>query len=191
MARVIQLFQVVAVLLIQVGAMASDLVSLKDRVTKVETSPPVHHDTVNLSQQVRELNEAMASQKEHIQTLSQELVEQRAEVSTYRNKMNVLTASLDEDGKEFNQFVKGLHTTLQDEIKEQQRLSSELATVKEDMTQKMGLLHTGLAAVQFDLTVVKSVHGMVPPDIQLRGEVARETENWLKVCEPTAAMDWS
>jgi uncharacterized coiled-coil protein SlyX len=161
-------FQFVTALFLKVVAMASEIASLDIRVSKLETVHPKGGDSVELSQRVNDLCDTVASQQEEIRGLKRDLIDQRAEVDVYQQKIKTLTTKLNDDGKEFNTFVNGLHCTLVDHVKEQQRQASELAKVKDDVA----LLTTGLSSVQVELSVVTAV--MVPTETQLAGQAAKE-----------------
>ncbi|KIJ18270.1 hypothetical protein PAXINDRAFT_167468 [Paxillus involutus ATCC 200175] len=149
-------FQFVTALFLKVVAMASEIASLDIRVSKLETVHPKGGDSVELSQRVNDLCD------------TRDLIDQRAEVDVYQQKIKTLTTKLNDDGKEFNTFVNGLHCTLVDHVKEQQGQASELAKVKDDVA----LLTTGLSSVQVELSVVTAV--MVPTETQLAGQAAKE-----------------
>ncbi|KIK97234.1 hypothetical protein PAXRUDRAFT_825120 [Paxillus rubicundulus Ve08.2h10] len=161
-------FQFVTVLFVKVVAMASEMASLDTRVSNLETVHPTGSDSVQLSQRVNDLCDMVASQQEEIRGLKRDLVRQGAEVDVYQNKIKTLTTKLDDDGKDFNTFVNGLHCTLVDHVKEQQRQASELAKVKDDVA----LFTTKLSSVQVELSVVTAV--MVPTEAQLAGQAAKE-----------------
>ncbi|KAF8841842.1 hypothetical protein BDN67DRAFT_979994 [Paxillus ammoniavirescens] len=161
-------FQFVTALFLKVVAMASEIASLDTRVSKLETVHPKGSDSVDLSQRVNDLCDTVASQQEEIRELKRDLIHQRAEVDDYQQRIKTLTTKLNDDGKEFNTFVNGLHCTLVDHVKEQQRQASELAKVNDDVA----LLTTGLSSVRVELSVVTAV--MVPTETQLAGQAAKE-----------------
>ncbi|KAF9221692.1 hypothetical protein BS17DRAFT_238318 [Gyrodon lividus] len=170
--RFLQIFQLVTVLFVQVVAMASQIVSLKARVSKLETVPPTCSDTVELSQRVKDLCDTVASQQEEIRGLKQDLVHQRVEVDASQQKIKTLTTKFSDDGREFNAFVDGLHSTLVDHIKEQQRQASQLAKVSDDITQKIAVLDKGLSSVRLELSVATTA--MTSTETQMAGQAAKE-----------------
>ncbi|KIJ58515.1 hypothetical protein HYDPIDRAFT_171246, partial [Hydnomerulius pinastri MD-312] len=104
------MYKLVVVLVVRLLAIGSYIVRLQERVTKVEIGQQAH-DTGTLNRQVKDLCEMVASQQEHIEDLKQGLIQQRAEANMCHKKVEKLALRFDDDGREFNKFVEGLHST--------------------------------------------------------------------------------
>ncbi|KAH7887060.1 hypothetical protein F5I97DRAFT_1099445 [Phlebopus sp. FC_14] len=176
LAAIVQLWQVVAGLLVHVSVMAKAIVQLQDKVSKIENSQQESSASDEreeaTSMQLKALWNAMTAQQDHLSNLKQELAHQRQEIDQYRKNFEELTAKFDDDGKQFNEFMSGLKSALVDQVNDQTRQAKELAAVKSEMTRKFTVLNAELKGVQTDLSLAKSFP--VPSDPALAGQTAKE-----------------
>lgn len=189
----VQLYQLVIALVVQVTAIASDVVSLEDRITAVEgtqTSAFVHgQETEALTQQVSELCERVASQEDRIAGLE---LSQRMEKDSYKQTNQELTTKF--DNLKVDDHRKGRDDTLDNLCQSfknfQQSMECQAARitgVKADTARKIALLQSELAGVQAELAAVKTV--AVPVNVSAASQAAKESRKARILASVTPGED--
>ena len=161
-AGFIGLYLLVTALVVQVAVVASDVVSLKDRITAVEGKqlPAVVHGqgTEALTRQVSELSERVASQGDHITGLE---LSQRAETDFYKKTIQELTTKLDnmkvdDDKMSCGDALENLRQSFKNFQQSMECQAARITGVKADTARKIALLQSELAGVQVELVAVKT-----------------------------------
>ncbi|KAH0830296.1 hypothetical protein J3R83DRAFT_1663 [Lanmaoa asiatica] len=161
-ALLVWLYQLVTTLVVQVTIIASDVVSLKDRITAVEgtQTPALVHgqETEALTRQVNELCERVASQEGRITDLE---FSQRAETDSYKKTIQELTTNLDnmkvvDDKKSRDDALENLCQSFKNFQQSMECQAARITGVKADTARKIALLQSGLAGVQAELAAIKT-----------------------------------
>ena len=152
----IWLYQLVTTAVAQVTVIASDVVSLKDRITTLEgiQTPVLVHgqETDALMRQISELCERIAFQEDRITGLERS---RRAETDSYKKTIQELTTKLDNKSREdalesLLQSFKNFHQSMECQ-------AARITGVKADTARKIALLQSELADVETELAAVKTV----------------------------------
>jgi len=153
----VRLYQLIASLVVQVTVIASEVISLKDRITAVEST--VHtQETEVRARQVNELRESIASQEGRIAGLEYSL---RAETESYKKTIQELTTKLDnmkvdDDKKTRDDAIENFRQSFKNFRQSMECQAARITGVKADTARKIALLQSELAGVQADLVTVKT-----------------------------------
>ncbi|KAG8218159.1 hypothetical protein J3R82DRAFT_3707 [Butyriboletus roseoflavus] len=162
-AAFVWLHQLVIALVLQVVVIASDVVSLKDRITAVEgtQTPALVHgqETETLARQVSALCERVTSQQERIAGLERS---HRAETDSYKKTIRELAIKLDDmkvddDKKGREDVLEDMCQSLKGFQQSMECQAERITEIKVDSARKIALLQSELAGVQTDLAAVKTV----------------------------------
>ena len=171
------LYQMVAVLIVQVAVIASDVVSLKDRIVAAEgTQTPAlarEQETAALARLVSELRERVAIQEDRIAYLERS---QCLETESYKKTIQELTTKLDsvKVDENFCQSFKNLQRSMECQ-------AARITGVKADTARKIALLQSELAGVQAELATAKMV--TVPANAASTNQVAKDAQRaWILEC---------
>lgn len=169
-AGFVRLYQLVTALVVQVTVVASDVVSLKDRITAVESTHapalvPDGQETEALARQVNELCERVASQGDRIAGLEHS---RRAETESYKRTIQELTTKVDEmkvsDDRKTQSF-KNFQQSMECQ-------AARITGVKADTARKIALLQSEMGGVRAELAAVKEV--AVPVNASSASQAAKE-----------------
>lgn len=186
----IWLYQLVIALFVQITAIASDVVSLKDRVTAVESTPPVAHDPVTevLARQVNELCERVASQQNRIASLEDS---HSTETDAYKKKIQELTTKIDDDLKTRDAAFEKLGESFRLHKISMETQGAGITAVKADFALKIHLLQKDMVGVQTELSTIKKA--APPADAPSAGQVTKEeapkAQILTSVAQPKEAED--
>lgn len=151
-AGFVRLYQLATSLVVQVTVIASDVISLKDRITAVEGT--VHGQEIEAhARQVNELRERTASQEGRIAGLEHS---QRAETESYKKTIQELTTKLD-DKQTSDDAFENLRQSFKNLRQSMECQAARITGVKADTARKIALLQSELAGVQAELAAVKTV----------------------------------
>jgi hypothetical protein len=181
-AGFVRLYQLVTALVVQVTVIASDVVSLKDRIAAVEGTHapalvPDGEETEALARQVNELCERVASQEDRIAGLEHS---QRAETESYKKTIQELTTKVDEmkvDDDRKTQSFKNFQQSMECQ-------GARITGVKADTARKIALLQSELGGVQAELAAVKTLAMPVnAPSVSQAAKEARKARILASVAQ--------
>ncbi|KAG8217232.1 hypothetical protein J3R82DRAFT_5319 [Butyriboletus roseoflavus] len=177
-AGFVGMYLLVTALVVQVAVIASDVISLKDRITAVEgkQTPALVYgqETEALTRQVSKLCEQVVSQEDRMAGLE---LSQRAETDSHKKTIQELTTKLDnmkvdDDKKSCSDALENFRRSFKNFQQSMECQAARITGVKADTARKIALLQSELAGVHAELVGVKTV--TVPVNASSAGQTEKE-----------------